>query len=101
MHRLAARNGFEACFRAAWLALVLVAPLTSGALAAQTVSPPIVEYGERARASFQLSNGSIFPLTVVLEPHAFDITEHGDVVSVPFDTARIRLKLSATSFRLE
>ena len=83
------------------LALGLLAPLVPGALAAQTVSPPIVEYQERARASFQLSNGSIFPLTVVLEPHGFDITENGDVISLPFDTARIHLKLSATSFRLE
>lgn len=101
MGHLAAPHGPGARFPGARLALSLLATLAPGLLAAQTVSPPIVEYQERARASFQLSNGSIFPLTVVLEPHGFDITEHGDVVPLPFDTARIRLKLSATSFRLQ
>ncbi|MGE5688109.1 MAG: hypothetical protein ACM34D_11540 [Gemmatimonadota bacterium] len=101
MHQWGAHNRLGPQLRSARLALGLLAPLAPVALAAQTVSPPIVEYQERARASFQLSNGSIFPLTVVLEPHGFDITENGDVVSLPFDTARIHLKLSATSFRLE
>lgn len=101
MHQPTALNAHGARLRRGRLALGLLAPLAPVALAAQTVSPPIVEYQERARASFQLSNGSIFPLTVVLEPHGFDITENGDVVSLPFDTARIHLKLSATSFRLE
>jgi hypothetical protein len=69
-------------------------------LAAQTVSPPVAEYQEKARSSFQLINGSIFPLAVVLEVKGFDITERGDVVEAPLDTARIRVKLSATSFRI-
>src|SRR5688500_12125505 len=69
-------------------------------LAAQTVSPPIAEYQERARSSFQLINGSIFPLAVVLEVKGFDITERGDVIETPLDTARLRVKLSATSFRI-
>ena len=101
MHQPRAPNELGARLRRARVALSLLAPLAPGALAAQTVSPPIVEYQERARASFQLSNGSIFPLTVVLEPHGFDINENGDVVPLPFDTARIHLKLSATSFRLQ
>src|SRR5687768_13814532 len=69
-------------------------------LAAQTVSPPVAEYQEKARSSFQLINGSIFPLAVVLEVKGFDITERGDVVETPLDTARLRIKLSATSFRI-
>ncbi len=101
MRQPTAFRKFGARLRGARLALGLLAPLAPAVVAAQTVSPPIVEYQERARASFQLSNGSIFPLTVVLEPHGFDINERGDVVSLPFDTARIHLKLSATSFRLE
>src|SRR5262249_46628361 len=55
---------------------------------------------ERARSSFQLANASIFPLTVVLEVHGFDVTEDGTVVAAPLDTSRVRIKLSATSFRL-
>lgn len=69
-------------------------------LPAQTVSPPIAEYQERARSSFQLSNESIFPLSVVLEVRGFQVTEEGDVLDAPFDSTRIQVKLSAMSFRI-
>jgi hypothetical protein len=72
----------------------------TGSMAAQTVSPPIAEYQERARSSFQLFNGSIFPLTAVLEIRGFQVTEQGDVVDVPLDTTRVQVKLSAMSFRI-
>lgn len=68
--------------------------------AAQSVSPPIAEYQERARSSFQLQNASIFPLTVVLEVRGFTITEGGEVVDVPLDTSRIHVRLSEMSFRI-
>lgn len=67
---------------------------------AQSVSPPIAEYKERARSSFQLHNGSLFPITVVLDVKGFDIGDRGDVMDVPLDTTRVHLKLSATSFRI-
>ena len=69
-------------------------------LMAQSVSPPIAEHSEKARASFQLRNGSIFPLTVVLEARGFSITEQGEVVDIPLDSSRIHVKLSEMSFRL-
>jgi hypothetical protein len=69
-------------------------------LSAQSVSPPLAEYQERARSSFQLQNASIFPITAVLEVRGFTITEHGDVVDTPLDTSRIRVKLSEMSFRI-
>jgi hypothetical protein len=78
--------------------------LATGAAAApafaQTVSPPIAEYQERARSSFQLSNESIFPLNVVLEVRGFEVTEQGEVVDAPFDSTRVQVKLSAMSFRI-
>ena len=80
--------------------------LTTGLLlwsrlaAAQSVSPPIAEYKERARSSFQLSNGSLFPVTAVLEVKGFDITDQGEVVDVPIDSTRVHVKLSAMSFRI-
>jgi len=74
--------------------------LSAQGLSAQSVSPPIAEYQERARSSFQLQNASIFPITVVLEVRGFTITDRGDVVDVPLDTSRIRVKLSEMSFRL-
>jgi hypothetical protein len=67
---------------------------------AQSVSPPIAEYQEKARSSFQLQNASIFPITVVLEVRGFDITEQGEVIDTPLDTSRVHVKLSEMSFRL-
>jgi hypothetical protein len=84
----------------ALLAGALLACSPASAAAAQTVSPPVAEYQERARSSFQLINRSIFPLAVVLDVKGFDISEQGDVVEAPIDTARLRVKLSATSFRI-
>ena len=69
-------------------------------LAAQSVSPPIAEYQERARSSFQLINSGIFPLSVVLEVRGFRVTEQGEVQDAPFDTSKVRVKLSAMSFRI-
>ena len=87
--------------RRASLALGAVACLAAPrALAAQTVSPPIAEYQERARSSFQLINSTIFPLSVVLEVHGFTVTEQGEVQETPLDTTKVRVKLSAMSFRI-
>lgn len=98
----AAHHRFGAPLRQArgFLAFGLVVLLPPAVLLAQSVSPPIAEYQERARSSVQLANGSIFPLTVVLDVNGFDVTEDGEVVAAPLDTARVRIKLSSTSFRL-
>ena len=80
---------------AVWLCLAVASPL-----AGQSVSPPIAEYQERARSSFQLHNGSLFPLTVVLEVRGFRVTEQGEVVDQALDTSRVHVKLSAMSFRI-
>jgi len=83
---------------AAWLFLPAV--FLGGELHAQSVSPPLAEYQERARSSFQLQNASIYPITVVLEVRGFTITEQGEVQDTPLDTARIHVKLSEMSFRI-
>ncbi|HET6837380.1 MAG TPA: hypothetical protein VFH24_05005 [Gemmatimonadales bacterium] len=82
-----------------WAVICAGAFLSTGA-AAQSVSPPIAEYQERARSSFQLHNASIFPITAVLEVRGFTITEQGEVIDVPLDTSRIHVKLSEMSFRI-
>ena len=84
--------------RFAWLAWAMVS--AAGGLHAQSVSPPLAEYQERARSSFQLQNGSIYPIVVVLEVRGFGITEQGEVQDLPLDTARVHVKLSEMSFRL-
>lgn len=82
-----------------WVVLAICAWLPQDA-AAQSVSPPIAEYQERARSSFQLQNASIFPLAVVLEVRGFRITESGEVIDLPLDTSRIHVRLSEMSFRI-
>ena len=69
-------------------------------LSAQSVSPPIAEYQQRARSSFRLSNGTLYPLNVVLELRGFQVTEQGEVVDAPLDTTHLHVKLSAMSFRI-
>jgi hypothetical protein len=81
-------------------AMVACCLVATQSLAAQSVSPPITEYQERARSSFQLQNGSLFPLTVVLDVRGFNVTEAGEVVYLPLDTSRVHVKLSAMSFRI-
>jgi hypothetical protein len=76
------------------------AALTAARLAAQTISPPIAEYQERARGSFQLTNTTLYPLNVVVELRGFRITEQGEMVDQPLDTSRVHVKLSAMSFRI-
>jgi hypothetical protein len=80
--------------------MLIAAVPAATAAAAQSVSPPIAEYREKARSSFQLHNGSLFPLTVVLEVRGFRVTETGEVVDTPLDTSRVHVKLSAMSFRI-
>jgi hypothetical protein len=82
-------------FALAACCLVSVSPA-----AAQSVSPPIAEYQEKARSSFRLDNASLFPITVVLELRGFRVTEEGEVVDVRLDTSRIKVKLSEMSFRI-
>ena len=84
-----------------WGFLLVLGWLALGSqLQGQAVSPPIAEYQEKARSSFQLHNGSLFPLTVVLEVRGFRVTEAGEVVDTPVDTSRVHVKLSAMSFRI-
>ena len=68
---------------------------------AQSVSPPIAEYREKAKASYRVSNQSIFPLTVVLQVKGFVVDEAGELRDVPLDTTRVHVKLSVLSFRLQ
>ncbi|HEX6615092.1 MAG TPA: hypothetical protein VF046_02205 [Gemmatimonadales bacterium] len=69
-------------------------------LPAQSVTPPIAEYQERARSSFRLTNGTLYPLNVVLDVRGFRVTDAGEVIDEPLDTSRVHVRLSAMSFRI-
>jgi len=68
-------------------------------VSAQTISPVIQEYPERADGRFQLYNDAEVPLTVVLEPHSFSVDPSGKATFRKLDPG-IHLQLSTTSFRL-
>ena len=95
-----------ACLRALGTAAVVLAVVTVAVLVAvlpigaQTVRPAVVEYSGSARGRFELVNETLFPMSVVLEPRGFRINESGELSEIPIDSARVRVKLSAMSFRL-
>ena len=78
--------------------LALALPFVSAT--AQNVSPIIAEYTAKAAGSFEVTNSSLAPAVVVLEPKSFKIREDGEGEFRDLD-ASIHLELSATSLRLE
>ena len=69
-------------------------------LGAQTIQPVIVEYVGKADGKFLVTNESLAPMVIVLEPRSFSIDPSGAGVYRPLDPG-IHVKLSTTSFRLE
>jgi hypothetical protein len=66
---------------------------------AQTISPVIVEYPDKADGRFQIYNDAEIPLTVVLEPHSFSVDSEGKAAFRKLDPG-LHVQLSTTSFRL-
>src|SRR5260221_1611671 len=67
---------------------------------AQTISPVIQEYQQKADGRFQIYNDSEIPLTVVLEPHSFAVDSTGTATFRKLDP-ELHVQLSTTSFRLQ
>lgn len=82
---------------AAAVALAIVANAT--AIRAQTVSPVILEYREKAKGSFQITNDTVVPMSVSIEPRSFSVDPEGNPKFRKLDE-QINVRLSATSFRL-
>ena len=82
------------------VAVALPAPHPSSAALGQTVGPAVVEYQEEARGKFELVNETLFPMTVVIEPRGFRVEPTGELMEELLDTTRIRVKISAMSFRI-
>jgi hypothetical protein len=68
-------------------------------LTAQTISPVIVEYREKAAGRIQVHNDSDFPLTVVLEPRSFSADSNGKPTFREL-SPEVHLELSTMSFRV-
>ncbi len=69
------------------------------AIAAQTISPVVVEYRDKAAGRFQIHNDGDFPVTVVLEPHGFTVDSEGSPNFTDL-SPDIHLDLSTMSFRI-
>jgi hypothetical protein len=82
---------------AAAVALAILANAT--VIRAQTVSPVILEYREKAKGSFQLTNDTVVPMSVSIEPRSFSVDPDGNPTYRKLDE-QIKVRLSATSFRL-
>ena len=74
--------------------------LSGSFLFAQTVQPVISEYQVKADGKFALTNGTLTPMVVVLEPKSFSITPDGHGIFRSLDQY-IHVELSAMSARLE
>src|SRR6266849_5312493 len=68
-------------------------------LMAQTISPVIVEYREKAAGRIQFHNDTDFPLTVVLEPRSFTADSNGKPAFREL-SPDVHLELSTMSFRV-
>src|SRR5262245_2193682 len=74
--------------------LLLAAHMVTTPVGAQTIRPVVVEGQERCTdGRFELVNDGLTPLTVVLEPRSFDVSETGEPIYRPLDP-RIHLRLS-------
>ena len=82
-------------FFLAVVCVMLFAPLVP----AQTISPVVVEYPDRADGKFQVYNDADVPLTVTVEPHSFTVDSTGKAVFRKLDSG-LHVSLSATSFRV-
>jgi hypothetical protein len=79
---------------------VLVASVFTVFIQAQTIRPVITEYTAKvAKGSVELVNPSAIPLSVVMEPKSFTVSETGEIAYRPLDKS-IQVKLSAMSFQI-
>jgi hypothetical protein len=79
--------------------LCLIALLGATVCAAQTIRPVLSEYAITAKGRVELTNDSTVPLTVIVSPKSFEVSEIGEISYGPM-SADIHLKLSAMSFRI-
>jgi hypothetical protein len=80
---------------AACIALFLWPPVF-----AQTIQPIIVEYNGKAGGKFQVTNNTLEPMAIALEPKSFSLDDKGWATYRKLDDS-LHLELSTMSFRLE
>jgi hypothetical protein len=83
-----------------YLRLLPAIMLLAGSMLAQSVQPVIVEYKGKADGKVALTNNTMSPMVVVLEPKSFSITPEGKGVFRDLDS-NIHVELSTMSIRLQ
>jgi hypothetical protein len=81
------------------LKVAIVASISLCCCRAQTIRPVVVEYRTAAKGKFEVVNNGLEPLTVVLQPSSFTISENGDATFSRLNP-EIHVKLSAMSLRI-
>lgn len=81
------------------LCIGTVAVLFGSSLHAQSIQPIIAEYTGQAEGKFLVTNDTLSPMAVVLDPKSFRIGEDGRGTFRSLDST-VRLSLSTSSFRL-
>jgi hypothetical protein len=79
---------------------ILIWAMSSGTCCAQSIQPLIAEYTGKADGRFEVSNDTLTPMAIVLEPKSFSIAEDGRGIYRALDPG-IHVKLSDTSFLLQ
>lgn len=94
-------GGFMVRRQAALARIAACMALFAGsALSAQSIQPIIVEYTQKAAGRFEVTNNTLTPMAVVLEPKSFTIGRDGKATYRALDP-NIHLELSEMSFRVE
>lgn len=81
------------------LAGAVVTLLAVPPLAAQTIRPLLSEYKHKARGKVELVNDASWPLAIFLEAKSFTVSEAGDMIDAPLNSA-IHVKLSAMTVQI-
>jgi hypothetical protein len=83
-----------------FLSAVVIFLITGNAiLSAQTTQPVIVEYAGKADGKIEITNNTLSPMAVILEPKSFSIGPDGRGIFRDLDKG-IHLKLSSMSLQL-
>jgi hypothetical protein len=82
-------------FLGALAGLLMAVPV----IRAQSISPVIVEYREKAKGQLWVTNDTLYPMDVVLEAFSFRVDESGEPHYGPLERD-IRVRFSPTGFRL-
>ncbi|SNS32722.1 hypothetical protein SAMN05421770_101513 [Granulicella rosea] len=86
-------------FRILSVAAILGLKFVPAPLHAQTVQPLIAEYKAHGEGRFEVTNNSLTPMVVLLEPRSFTITPEGKGIYRELDST-IHVDLSTSSLKL-